>query len=78
MTPLNEPFYSQQKAPVLHRCMRANPPTRYIKKFFGDPILDNCNSSKELMDFLKKIHWTHLSSLVAQGDKTRNDSRMDT
>jgi len=58
MTPLNEPFLPQQKAPVLHRCMRSNPPTRYIKKFYGD-FLDDINYNKELYDFLKQIHWTY-------------------
>src|SRR6185436_1708918 len=59
MTPLNEPFLPQQKAPVLHRCMRSNPPNQYIRKSYGDPILDNCNYFKELGDFLKKIPFTN-------------------
>jgi hypothetical protein len=40
-----------------HRCMARGSVKQY-KKITGDPIIDNINNSKELYDFLKKIHWS--------------------
>jgi hypothetical protein len=56
--PLNEPF-TGQRTPQPHRCMRANPPAQYIRKSYGDPIIDSINYSQELYDFLKKSRWSY-------------------
>jgi hypothetical protein len=37
----------------VHKCMPRGGVKQY-KKIYGDPILDNCNASKEFYDFLKR------------------------
>jgi hypothetical protein len=41
-----------------HRCMARGSVKQY-KKITGDKVIDNINTSKELYDFLKKIHWSY-------------------
>lgn len=48
-----------------HKCMHKGEVKQY-KKIYNDPILDNCNSSKELYAFLEKIHWSRNTSVYAQ------------
>jgi hypothetical protein len=40
----------------LHRCMLQG--TKQYKRITGDKIIDSINTSKELYDFLKQIHWS--------------------
>lgn len=55
--PLNEPFIGE-RPPSVHRCLRQYKPSKYINKT-NDNFINQINYSKELYDFLKRIHWSN-------------------
>lgn len=57
--PLNEPFIGE-KPPNVHRCMKQYNPKVYINKT-NESFLNQINTSKELYDFLKRIHWSPIT-----------------
>lgn len=51
-----------------HRCMARGSVKQY-KKITGDKIIDNINTSKELYDFLKRIHFSSVMLRVVNRTK---------
>ncbi len=64
MLPLDEPW-TQQREPQRHKCMATYKPKEYIRKYGNDydNVIDRISHSKELYQFLQKIHWTTVSPL---------------